>query len=131
MKISQLSKLTQVPSKTIRYYEESQLIPQAARSINGYRDYQEDDIEQLIFIRRCRELQIPIEQIKVLIQVKTNKKSSCREVDALIVEQLGKVKNTISELRLLEQTLTNLAQSCPNNSVEECQILKKLQQSTH
>ena len=131
MKISQLSKLTQVPSKTIRYYEEAGLIPLAVRGINGYRDYQDDDIEQLIFIRRCRELQIPIEQIKALIQVKINKKSSCIEVDTLIVKQLEKVQKTISELRLLEQTLTGLAQSCPNNSVEECQILKNLQQKTH
>jgi len=131
MKISQLSKLTQVPSKTIRYYEEAGLIRQAARSINGYRDYQEDDIEQLIFIRRCRELQIPIEQIKSLIQVKTDTKSSCLEVDALIIEQLEKVRKTISELSLLEQTLAELAQSCPNDSVEDCQILKSLQQKTH
>jgi MerR family copper efflux transcriptional regulator len=128
MKISQLSKLTQVPNKTIRYYEEAGLIPLATRNLNGYRDYQHADIEQLIFIRRCRELQIPIEQIKILIQAKNDKKSSCEGVGTLIIEQLQKVRKTITELSLLEQTLAELAQSCPNNIVEECQILKNLQQ---
>ena len=128
MKISQLSKQTQTTNQTIRYYEDIGLLPPAVRNENGYRNYQESDVEQLIFIRRCRELQIPIAKIKMLIQVQTDKKSSCGEVDTLIIEQLQKVRKTIYELSILEQTLTTLAESCPNNIVEECEILKNLQQ---
>jgi len=126
MKINQLSKLTNVLSKTIRYYEDVGLLPQASRNSNGYRVYSIDDVERLIFIRRCRELQIPIEQIKVLIQVQTDKTSSCSEVDLLIEKQLEKVRKTISELSLLEKTLSTLATSCSNDVVGECEILKKL-----
>jgi DNA-binding transcriptional MerR regulator len=129
MKINQLSKLTNVLSKTIRYYEDVGLLPQASRNINGYREYSLDDVERLIFIRRCRELQIPIEQIKLLIQVQTDKTSSCNEVDLLIEQQLEKVRKTISELSLLEQTLSTLAKSCSNDIVGECEILKKLKQN--
>jgi len=126
MKINQLSKLTNVLSKTIRYYEDVGLLPQASRNSNGYREYSLDDVERLIFIRRCRELQIPLEQIKVLIQVQTDKTSSCSEVDLLIEKQLEKVRKTISELSLLEKTLSTLATSCSNDVVGECEILKKL-----
>jgi DNA-binding transcriptional MerR regulator len=128
MKISQLSKQTHTASKTIRYYEEIGLLPQAVRNQNGYRDYQEFDVEQLLFIRRCRDLQIPIAKIKILIQVQADKTSSCGEVDTLIIEQLQKVRKTISELTMLEKTLATLAKSCPNNIVEECEILKNLKQ---
>lgn len=130
MKISQLSKKTHTASKTIRYYEEIGLLPPAERNQNGYRDYQECDVEQLLFIRRCRGLQIPIAKIKILIQVQTDKTSSCGEVDTLIIEQLQKVRKTISELSILEQTLATLAESCPNNIVEECEILRNLQQES-
>jgi len=126
MKINQLSKLTQVLSKTIRYYEDVGLLPKASRNSNGYREYSVDDVDRLIFIRRCRELQIPLEQIKVLIQVQTDKTSSCSEVDLLIEQQLEKVRKTISELSLLEKTLNTLATSCSNDIVGECEILKKL-----
>jgi DNA-binding transcriptional MerR regulator len=126
MKINQLSKLTNVLSKTIRYYEEVGLLPKAARNSNGYREYSVDDVDCLIFIRRCRELQIPLEQIKVLIQVQTDKTSSCSEVDLLIEQQLEKVRKTINELSLLEKTLSMLATSCSNDIVGECEILKKL-----
>ncbi|MEY8199278.1 MAG: Cd(II)/Pb(II)-responsive transcriptional regulator [Colwellia sp.] len=130
MKINQLSKLTNVLSKTIRYYEEVGLLPKASRHSNGYREYSSIDVERLVFIRRCRELQIPLEQIKVLIQVQTDKSSSCSEVDLLIEQQLEKVRKTISELSLLEKTLHTLATSCPNNIVGECEILKNLKQET-
>jgi len=128
MKISQLAKLSGVASKTIRYYEEIGLLPAALRNGNGYREYRASDIERLVFIRRCRELQIPLEQIKTLIAVQLDEKSSCQEVDDLIEQQLEKVRKTIAELTLLEQTLHTLATSCPNDRVGDCQILKNLQQ---
>lgn len=128
MKINQLSKLTNVLSKTIRYYEDVGLLPKASRNSNGYREYSLVDVDSLIFIRRCRELQIPLEQIKVLIQVQTDKMSSCSEVDLLIEQQLEKVRKTISELSLLEKTLHTLSKSCSNDIVSECQILKNLKQ---
>ncbi|NQZ22976.1 MAG: MerR family transcriptional regulator [Colwellia sp.] len=131
MKINQLSKLANVLSKTIRYYEEVGLLPKASRNSNGYRKYKLVDVERLIFIRRCRELQIPLEQIKVLIQVQTDKTSSCSEVDLLIEQQLEKVRQTISELSLLEKTLNTLAKSCSNDIVGECEILKNLTQEIH
>ncbi|NRA62401.1 MAG: Cd(II)/Pb(II)-responsive transcriptional regulator [Psychrobium sp.] len=128
MKISQLAKLTNVPNKTIRYYEDIDLLPKASRNDNGYRQYGDSDVERLIFIRRCRELQIPIEQIKMLIEVQSDKSSPCREVDALIERQLSNVRNTIAELTLLEKTLHKLSTCCPNDFVGECEILKNLQQ---
>ncbi len=131
MKINQLSKLTNVLSKTIRYYEDVGLLPKAARNTNGYREYSVDDVDCLIFIRRCRELQIPLEQIKVLIQVQTDKTSSCSEVDLLIEQQLEKVRKTISELSLLEKTLSTLSTSCSNDIVGECEILKKLKSDSY
>ncbi|AZQ82695.1 MerR family transcriptional regulator [Colwellia sp. Arc7-635] len=130
MKINQLSTITKVLSKTIRYYETVGLLPKAARNSNGYREYSAIDVERLIFIRRCRELQIPLEQIKTLIQGQKDKTSSCSEVDALIAQQLEKVRQTISELTLLEKTLHTLASSCPNNMIGECEILKNLQQES-
>ena len=130
MKINQLSKLVNVLSKTIRYYEEVGLLPKASRNSNGYREYNEEDVDRLVFIRRCRELQIPLEQIKILIQVQTDKTSSCSEVDLLIVQQLEKVRQTISELTLLEKTLNTLVESCSNDIVGECQILKNLKQAS-
>jgi len=127
MKISELAKQSGVPAKTIRYYEEIQLIPEAQRTASGYRDYDATAIDRLVLIRRCRELSIPLEQIKKLVRVQADRQAPCGEVDQIIAEQLAKVRDTLQELTLLESTLTQLAHSCANNTVGDCGILHQLE----
>lgn len=47
MKIQDLSQMTGVSAKTIRYYEEIGLLPPPARGENNYRQYDERDAERL------------------------------------------------------------------------------------
>lgn len=126
MKISQLSKLAGISTKTIRYYEEVGLVNEPARTASGYRDYRDNDVERLVFIRRCRELNMSIEEIKHLLHVQLDSESSCESVDNLIIEKLSKVRATIKELKLLEKTLNELAHACRNNSMGNCKILQHL-----
>lgn len=126
MKIHQLADRCGVGKKTIRYYEQIGLLPAAERSDSGYRDYGESDIGRLVFIRRCRELQIPIQELKKLVRVQMDQQAPCAEVDQIIKAQLTKVRARIDELRQLEESLTELAHSCGYDTVSQCQILRKL-----
>lgn len=47
MNISQVSKLTGLSAKSIRFYEDKGIIKPPVRLENGYRDYADDQIEQL------------------------------------------------------------------------------------
>lgn len=51
MNISELSKRSGLSTPTIRYYEQIQLLPKAKRKANGYREYSENDLKQLILIQ--------------------------------------------------------------------------------
>lgn len=128
MKIAELSKLTQVTSKTIRYYEEIGLLPEPARAANGYRVYQQEDVERLSFIRRCRDLQIPLEEIKKVLGCDHG--NACEghnnHVDDLIAAQLERVKKAKIELEALEQTLTGLLEDCDDTNSSQCNILQNL-----
>lgn len=126
MKISELASITQVSAKTIRYYEQVNLLTAPKRSENGYRYYQKKDVEILIFIRRCRELNIAIEDIKRLVEVQIDPKASCSVVDNIIAEQLAHIQQTQRELAILEQSLAALATSCENHQIENCCILHQL-----
>ncbi|MDZ7869571.1 MAG: MerR family transcriptional regulator [Rheinheimera sp.] len=126
MKISELAQTTKVPAKTIRYYESVGLLTLASRETNGYRYYKLRDAETLIFIRRCRELNISIEDIKQLVQVKQNPEASCATVDNIIVEQLARVRQMQQELAQLEQTLSLLVTSCSSETIQDCCILQSL-----
>ncbi|XPF94210.1 MerR family transcriptional regulator [Colwellia sp. RE-S-Sl-9] len=126
MKISELADKAQVPAKTIRYYEQIGLLAAPKRKDNGYRQYQQKNVETLIFIRRCRELNIAISDIKLLIDVQQDPKASCASVDKIIADQLARIQQSQRELALLEQSLATLASSCKNHHVEDCCILHQL-----
>lgn len=126
MKISALASASNVSAKTIRYYEEVGLIEPARRNESGYRQYQEGDIATLIFIRRCRELNIAIDDIRQLLDVQQNPKASCAMVDGIIDKQLNRIRQTQKELAMLESTLSSLATSCAHHKIEDCSILEKL-----
>lgn len=126
MKISELSDASQIASKTIRYYESIGLLSPPSRDPNGYRNYSTEAVETLIFIRRCKELNISLGDIKCLVEAQQHPKASCGMVDKLIAEQLREVRETQKELAELEQTLSTLATSCSSEHIQDCSILNKL-----
>ncbi len=126
MKISELASAANVPAKTIRYYEQVGLLSAPKRQNNGYRSYNANQVDTLVFVRRCRELNIAIGDIKRLLEVQEIPKASCSSVDSIIAEQLARVQKTQRELASLETSLLNLASSCQNNHIEDCKILQQL-----
>lgn len=126
MKINELAERTGLASKTIRYYEDIGLLPEAHRSPNGYRDYGESDVERMVFIRRCRELQIPLDELKVLVRLQMDEKAPCKEIEQIIHNQLMKIRSRVHELIRLEESLNELVQCCRYDTVSECRIVRTL-----
>ena len=62
---------------TIRYYEEIGLLPKASRGPGGHRVYRDSDLRRLTFIRRCRDFQFPIEQVRELVDLIENPERDC------------------------------------------------------
>ena len=54
MRIGEAAAAAGMTTKTLRFYEDSGLLPAAKRSSNGYRDYHDDSVARLEFIRRGR-----------------------------------------------------------------------------
>ncbi|MGL4939533.1 MerR family transcriptional regulator [Shewanella sp.] len=128
MKISEISSISQVAVKTIRFYEEQGLLPSPKRMANGYRYYTQQDIDTLIFIRRCRALNIGLGDIRRLLDVQQHPHDSCAVVDEIIAEQLERIRQTQRELAKLEVSLSSLV-SCDTHHIRDCCILKRLKQN--
>ena len=67
MKIGALARATGVDIETIRYYERIGLLPAPERQPNGYRAYGHNHLERLSFIRHCRALDMPLSDIRLLL----------------------------------------------------------------
>ncbi|MDB5823424.1 MAG: MerR family transcriptional regulator [Herminiimonas sp.] len=101
---------TNVP--TIRYYEEIGLLPRAHRAANGHRYYNNADLKRLTFIKRCRDLGFPIEQVRELVELFEQGDRSCVEVRDMAQVHLDAVRSRLEEMRQLEASLTAFVASC-------------------
>ena len=104
------------------------MLDRIQRSENNYRIYTDQTLADLLFIKHCRELDISLNDIKTLKQMKAQPKQACTEVDNLVNKYLIEVSEKIERLLLLKETLIDLKQHCSTDrTVDECGILKELQ----
>lgn len=130
MKIGELAKQAGCPVETVRYYEQEGLLPAPRRdSVNNYRHYDHGHLERLMFIRRCRALDMTHEEIRVLLQARVEPDASCESINELIDSHLRHVQARMSELTALEAQLTELRSQCQTaQTTRDCGILKELDQ---
>ena len=124
VKIGELAKTTAIPVETIRYYEKIGLLPEPDRDNSGYRSYRNAHLNRLLFIKRCRNLDMAQDEIRKLIHLAEQPEADCREVNALLAQHLVHVRERLKELASLEQTLVNLQKACSEGgTVSECGII--------
>ena len=132
MKIGELAKATGCEVETIRYYEREGLLAAPPRSEGGYRQYAQPELEQLNFIRHCRSLDMPLAEIKRLIDLSSNDKVSCDDVDQLVRSHLERVRAKRVALEALEAQLAALSAQCASgHRVADCGILGELIHAAH
>lgn len=129
MKIGELARRAGCPVETVRYYEKEALLPEPLRDqANNYRSYDTPHLERLLFIRRCRALDMTHEEIRALLQARNRQDGDCASIDAVISEHLRHVQLRIQELQALEQQLMALNQHCnADRTVNDCGILRELE----
>lgn len=116
--IKDLSAKTRVSPKTIRYYESIKLLPAPSRAANGYRLYNEGDLERLNFIRRARALDFTLEDIGAILAFRERGEPPCGYVMHAIGQRVAAIEARIQDLQRLHQELESLyeaGQSLPED----------------
>ncbi|TLP42349.1 Cu(I)-responsive transcriptional regulator [Cohaesibacter sp. CAU 1516] len=129
MNIGQAARQTELPAKTIRYYEEIDLIS-PIRSENGYRIYSEQDIHRLTFLKRSRSLGFSIEECRLLLSLYDDKDRASSDVKAIAQSKIVEIDRKITELQSLKATLGTLVDHCHGNNKPDCPILDGLSNET-
>lgn len=125
--ISDLAKKTQLSTDTIRFYEKKNLIQASFRAENNYKYYNDETLKRLIFIKRCRSLDMTLQEIIALLEQVQHPERGCKIVDQLIAEHIQHVETRILELQSFKTQLVALRQSCASDStIDHCQIVKNL-----
>jgi len=125
LSIGKLSVETGVNIETIRYYEREDLMPEPFRTDGGHRIYDEVHMERLAFIRRCRDLGFPIEDIRSLLSM-TDKNEHCSSMRPTATSHLALVRAKIKALREMERSLKTILDSCKDCRTPSCNVSNAL-----
>lgn len=125
MNIGHASKLSAIPSKTIRYYEDVGLI-KPSRDTNGYRDFNEQDIHKLKFLGRARALGFTLEDCRDLLGLWEDQSRASADVKSIAREHLNLIDAKIKDLSSMRETLSHLVDNCQGNDRPDCPIIEEL-----
>lgn len=125
MNISDASRDSGLPAKTIRYYEDIGLI-KPRRLGNGYRDYSDDDLHKLRFLQRSRGLGFSVEDCRVLLSLYEDRNRASADVKQIAKTHLVEIEHKIAELQSLQRTLSHLVDACQGDHRPHCPIINDL-----
>ena len=124
MNIGEASRASGISAKMIRHYEEIGLLPAAQRSFSGYRQYGDNDLHTLRFIRQARLLGFGISQIETLLDLWRDRGRPSAEVKALAKAHIDELDARIAELKRMRATLAALSHACHGDDRPDCPILE-------
>lgn len=109
--IGQVSKLSNIPVKTLRYYDEIGLLkPEQVNPESGYRYYSHDQIMLILVIKHLKNVGFSLDEIKRLLgreDIEYNKKQ--------IAEKYKEIDDKINDLLLLKEKI----RFCLNETSDE------------
>ena len=107
-RIGELAREVNVAPSTVRYYEEVGLLPLAARAENGYRIYNQVDVERLRFIKRAKALDFSLKEVREILDLRERGDAPCAYVLSLINTRIDEVERKIAALSQLRRELGQL-----------------------
>jgi MerR family transcriptional regulator, copper efflux regulator len=128
MKISQAAENAGLPIKTVRYYADIGLVAPVDRSASGYRSYDQDAVQKLIFIRRARAFGFSIIECRELLGLYVDTTRSSANVKAIATRRLDEIEQKQKELQYLHDELAHLITSCRGDDRPDCPIISGLAQ---
>jgi MerR family mercuric resistance operon transcriptional regulator len=126
--IGKLAKKANGNIETIRYYEKKALIPKAYRRESGYREYSEDTVRRIQFIKHAKELGFSLKEIHELLSLKLDPKTPCSKVKNRTEVKIADIEEKIKTLQGMKKALVKLTKACSGKGpVIECPILEALE----
>ncbi len=126
MPIGGLSKLTGVKVPTIRYYEQTGLMPEPSRTPADRRVYGAEAVRRLRFIRHARELGFEVEAIRGLLALAEQPQASCDLADVIARRHIDEIDAKMSHLAALRAEVARMLDECSHGRVAECRVIEVL-----
>lgn len=126
--IGQVAKAADVNSQTVRYYERRGLFPTPTRTAAGYRQYADEAVARLRFIKHAQDLGFSLNEIQDLLGLRVRHGAACDAVERRTRKKIEVVQQRIRDLQRMKRTLERLARACTaRRPTDDCPILEVLE----
>lgn len=99
MTIKEVSKLYNLSPDTLRFYEKKGLIGPIKKTSGGIRNYEEDDLKRIEFIKCMRSAEIPVIVLKEYVDLFAAGDETIKERRELLEEQKHILENKIAKMQ--------------------------------
>ena len=127
MRIGELGERVGVNPRTVRYYEGIGLLPDPERRPSGYREYTEDDVGRLVFIREAQRLGLALSEISEILMFREMAERPCDYVLGVLDRRLADLDRQMAEmsqLRLELLALKDEAGQLPREDACYCAVIE-------
>ena len=126
MNVGEAAKKSGLSVKTVRYYDEINLIKPIKNKATNYRHYTTADLAKLQFIGKARRFNFSIKECKELLSLYENQNRSSKEVREITLTKIAEIDVKLTELENLREQLSHLVNCCKGNERPECPIIDEL-----
>ncbi len=126
--IGQLAKQAGVGVETVRFYERKALLDGPPRTASGYRQYSQDVVRRIRFIRLAKELGFSLKEVAELLSLRVDPETTCAEVKAQAEDKIADIDAKLRDLQRMKETLVRLVTTCSGRGpISQCPILDALE----
>ena len=106
MQIGELANQAGVSVQTVRFYERRKLLSEPVRTQSGYREYGEEELKQLLFVRQAKSLGFSLDEIREIIRSRGRGECPCTDVISIAERHLRDVAEQIRTLQKFREELS-------------------------
>jgi DNA-binding transcriptional MerR regulator len=124
--IGELARRSGVKVPTIRYYEQTGLLPVPVRTEGHQRRYSRAAVDRLNFIRHARELGFEVSAVRELLALSEQPNRPCVAVDSITSRHIADIDRRIAQLVALRRVLQHSLDACGHGRIGECRVIEAL-----
>jgi Hg(II)-responsive transcriptional regulator len=124
--IGEVATLAGVNVQTLRFYERRGLMDEPPRGVTGYREYPDDSVRRVRFIKRAQGLGFTLTEVQELLILRDDPKMPCKKVRQNARAKVDEIDEKLRRLRVMRSALKALLTSCVANRAHHCPLLEAL-----
>ncbi len=126
MRIGTAAEQAGVNIQTLRYYERRGLLPRPPRRRSGYREFADDAVRMVRFIKRAQDLGFTLDEVEELLRLRSDKRRDRARIRAVATKRVRQIERKVAELTAMKRALSHLLRCCAEGSTLECPIIEAL-----